>query len=109
MNNKLTTFIDFGQVLNDADIQQEDDYLAIRWFGFQHPHLNVTYRVAFGSEPGENDVSRGYFSVVGNTFFSLKDLNLTAFKVRNFNSTTHQELIILIIFFLYVFNIYIYL
>ena len=81
----------FGQELPDADVQQENDYLGIRWFGFQHPHLNVSYKVAFGSEPGGNDVSSGYFSVDDNTFFKLNKLNLTAFRVRIFNISAHEE------------------
>ena len=31
--------------------------MAARWYGFQHPHEDVTYHIAIGTTPGTDDVT----------------------------------------------------
>ena len=41
---------------SDTDLVLDSDWLAARWEGFDHVHLNVTFSVGLGSVPGIDDV-----------------------------------------------------
>ena len=41
---------------SDTDLILDSDWLASRWEGFDHAHLNVTFSVSLGSIPGDDDV-----------------------------------------------------
>ncbi|XP_072034094.1 uncharacterized protein [Amphiura filiformis] len=69
----------FGEV-RDIDVQPHTDSLAIRWYGFQHPHLNITYKVSFGAEPGQSELTDGYISVGNNHSFEATELSLVPFQ-----------------------------
>ncbi|XP_066300827.1 uncharacterized protein [Branchiostoma lanceolatum] len=49
--------------VEDADSQINNTALAVRWSGFSHAHLDVSYDVGVGSTPGDDDVVR--FSSLG--------------------------------------------
>ena len=65
----------------DIDIQTHTNSLAVRWHGFEHPYLNVSYKVGFGTLPGQDDVSGGYKVVDDDTSFELKGVTLEPFQV----------------------------
>ena len=66
----------------DIDVQPHTDKLALCWFGFEHPHLDITYKLAFGTSPGGSDVTQGYITVENNLQYEKTGLNLVAFQVN---------------------------
>ncbi|KAI8485722.1 hypothetical protein Bbelb_365560, partial [Branchiostoma belcheri] len=40
----------------DADFQVNNTVLAVRWSGFSHAHLDVSYDVGVGRAPGDDDI-----------------------------------------------------
>ncbi|KAI8507103.1 hypothetical protein Bbelb_155420, partial [Branchiostoma belcheri] len=40
----------------DADFQVNNTVLVVRWSGFSHAHLDVSYDVGVGSAPGDDDI-----------------------------------------------------
>ncbi|XP_078664145.1 uncharacterized protein LOC144907216 [Branchiostoma floridae x Branchiostoma belcheri] len=40
----------------DADFQVNNTVLAVRWSGFSHAHLDISYDVGVGSAPGDDDI-----------------------------------------------------
>ncbi|CAI7999768.1 hypothetical protein GBAR_LOCUS2786, partial [Geodia barretti] len=60
---------------SDTDLILDSDLLTVRWEGFDHAHLNVTFSVGLGSIPGTDDVIP--FSWVGTeTRHSFTNLTL---------------------------------
>ncbi|XP_022102003.1 uncharacterized protein LOC110985345 [Acanthaster planci] len=64
-------------VAKDIDVQMDTTSISARWFGFEHPHLEVSYDIAVGSERGSSDVSGSFISVGNATFYQLDGLDLT--------------------------------
>ncbi|XP_038050540.1 uncharacterized protein LOC119723761 [Patiria miniata] len=69
--------VDFG-VANDIDVQMNTTSISARWFGFEHPHLNINYEIAVGSEGGPTDVSGGFINIGSATSYRLHGLDLTS-------------------------------
>ncbi|XP_038051300.1 uncharacterized protein LOC119724354 isoform X2 [Patiria miniata] len=67
--------VDFG-VAKDIDVQMNTTSISARWFGFEHPHLDINYEIAVGSEGGPTDVSDGFINVGNVTFYRLHGLDL---------------------------------
>ncbi|XP_038050780.1 uncharacterized protein LOC119723938 isoform X2 [Patiria miniata] len=68
--------MDFG-VAKDIDVQTNTTSISARWFGFEHPHLDINYEIAVGSGGGATDVSGGFVDVGNVTFYRLDGLDLT--------------------------------
>ncbi|XP_038062737.1 uncharacterized protein LOC119733220 [Patiria miniata] len=67
--------VDLG-VPKDIDVQMSTASISARWFGFEHPHLDINYEIAIGSEGGASDVSVGFIDVGNATFYQLDGLDL---------------------------------
>ncbi|XP_038057739.1 uncharacterized protein LOC119729229 [Patiria miniata] len=67
--------VDLG-VAKDIDVQMSTTSISARWFGFEHPHLDINYEIAIGSEGGASDVSDGFIDVGNATFYQLDGLDL---------------------------------
>ncbi|XP_022103295.1 uncharacterized protein LOC110986023 [Acanthaster planci] len=68
--------VDFG-VAQDIDVQMDTTSISARWYGFEHPHLDISYEIAVGLEGDISDVSGGYIGIGNVTFYHLDGLNLT--------------------------------
>ncbi|XP_022107048.1 uncharacterized protein LOC110988105 [Acanthaster planci] len=68
--------VDF-EVAQDVDMQTDTTSISARWYGFEHPHLDISYEIAVGSEGGDSDISGGYIDVGNVTSYHLDGLNLT--------------------------------
>ncbi|XP_072033178.1 uncharacterized protein [Amphiura filiformis] len=52
---------------SDVDVQLSNSSIRAHWFGFHHPHLDLSYLFGVGSRPGDVDVSNGYVFVGNKT------------------------------------------
>ena len=58
--------------------------ISAAWYGFEHPHLDVSYEIAVGSEgPGASDVTAGFENVGNVTSYQLVDLQLQPLRVNS--------------------------
>lgn len=59
--------------------------MAIRWSGFEHPHLNVSYSISIGSSVGGSDVLQmtnvGTSRYYTHTGLNLQLLQVTVYKL----------------------------
>ncbi|XP_022088109.1 uncharacterized protein LOC110977889 isoform X2 [Acanthaster planci] len=67
-------------VAKDIDVQMDTTSISARWYGFEHPHLDINYEIAVGSEGGTSDISGGLIDVGSATFYRLEGLTLTSLK-----------------------------
>ncbi|XP_072048763.1 uncharacterized protein [Amphiura filiformis] len=65
----------------DIDVQTSTTSIAATWYGFEHPHQYVTYRVAVGSTPGGDFVTNGFVDVGNATSFQQSGLSLEYFQI----------------------------
>ncbi|XP_072048762.1 uncharacterized protein [Amphiura filiformis] len=65
----------------DIDVQTSTTSIEATWYGFEHPHQYVTYRVAVGSTPGGDNVTNGFVDVGNATFFQQSGLSLEYFQI----------------------------
>ncbi|XP_022105050.1 uncharacterized protein LOC110986986 isoform X2 [Acanthaster planci] len=69
--------VKFG-IAKDIDVQMNTTSISARWFGFDHPHLNISYEIAVGSGRDDlSDVTHGFVNVGSATFYCLNGLDLT--------------------------------
>ena len=73
---------------SDVDVQMSNSSIRAHWFGFHHPHCDLTYSFGVGSRSGEVDVSNGYIIVGDKTDHEEFGLPLQYFKV---SSTKHFQ------------------
>ena len=66
----------FLQSEPDIDSQVETSSIAARWYGFDHPHLDISYQFAIGTNPGTSDVSGSFVNVGSATEYTMSDLSL---------------------------------
>ena len=70
----------FYKDIEDREFQTDRTSMAGRWFGFAHPHLDVTYSISIGSTKGGSDVIS--MKDVGNNLTHKETgLNLTPYQV----------------------------
>lgn len=56
--------------------------ISARWFGFEHPHLDINYEVAVGTtRDGSYDVSHGFIDVRNATFYQVDGIDLKPLMV----------------------------
>ncbi|XP_038050879.1 uncharacterized protein LOC119724031 [Patiria miniata] len=67
--------VNFG-VAKDIDVQTDNTSISARWFGFEHPHLDINYEIAIGLEGGATEVSGGFIDVANATFYRLHGQDL---------------------------------
>lgn len=60
---------------SDIDLLLDSDWLASRWEGFDHAHLNVTFSISLGSIPGTDDVIP-FLSIGTVTHYTFTNLTL---------------------------------
>ncbi|KAK3100189.1 hypothetical protein FSP39_015958 [Pinctada imbricata] len=66
--------------IDDIDYQTDTTSLSARWSGFEHPHLDVTYKFSVGSTKGSSDVVPE--TDVGSvTSYTSSSLSLTDFEI----------------------------
>ena len=84
MNNAvLAIFWCRYQVAKDIDVQTNTSSISARWFGFEHPHLDITYEIAVGSQgPNTSDVTGGFENVGNVTSYHLENLQLEPLMVN---------------------------
>ena len=70
-----------SQITEDVDHQTDNTQLKVRWTGFNHADLPITYFVAFGSSPGKDDIVRWTKIVKGNEMLKT-GLKLALFQVK---------------------------
>ena len=60
----------------DVDILMDDDSVLVGWSGLSGSHLNASFSVALGSQPGRSDIAP-FVSVDSEHLYSFDDLDLT--------------------------------
>ncbi|XP_022103276.1 uncharacterized protein LOC110986013 isoform X2 [Acanthaster planci] len=68
--------VDLG-VAKDIDVQTDNTSISALWYGFEHPHLDISYEIAVGLQNGSSDVSGGFIDVGNATFYRLTGLDLS--------------------------------
>ena len=83
---------------SDTDLILDSDWITVRWEGFNHAHLNVTFSIGLGSIPGGDDVVP--FQMIGTeTRYSFTNLSLqheqfyyvTVMATNDFGTTTSSS------------------
>ena len=55
--------------------------MAARWYGFEHPHEDVTYQFAIGTNAGDVDVTGGFVGVGSVSEHTAEGLSLSLQQV----------------------------
>ncbi|XP_060084880.1 uncharacterized protein LOC132564227 [Ylistrum balloti] len=69
--------------IEDSDFQTDQSRLQVRWMNFNHPHLDITYRIAIGTTSGGSEVY-GPAIVASNNTFEKTGLSLVHWQTYYF-------------------------
>ena len=75
----ISCLLSWLQMSEDIDLQSSMSHLHVAWFGFQHVDQPVSYELAVGTAPGNDDVVG--FKHVGALSKRITNLALQPFKV----------------------------
>lgn len=73
--------------MEESDFQTDQTTLQVRWSRFEHPHLEVTYKVSVGTTSGASDVQASTF-VASNHTYEKTGLSLVLWQVSDWLSGT---------------------
>ncbi|XP_061189002.1 uncharacterized protein LOC133197151 [Saccostrea echinata] len=82
--------------IEDIDFQNETDRISARWWGFDHPHSNVSYKLSIGSTKSGTDIVNAR-NVGRNTTITITGItlnNLQTYYVSITASTAYQDTIV---------------
>ncbi|XP_022100380.1 uncharacterized protein LOC110984469 isoform X2 [Acanthaster planci] len=83
--------VEFG-FAKDIDVQMDTKSISARWFGFEHPHLDISYEIAVGSGGNDlSDASHGFVNVGSATFYRLNGLDLTPLTTYHVTIRANSE------------------
>ncbi|XP_069133969.1 uncharacterized protein [Argopecten irradians] len=69
--------------IEDSDFQTDQSRLQARWLNFDHPHLDITYRISIGTTSGGSEIY-GPASVASNHSFEQTGLSLVLWQTYYF-------------------------